>query len=219
MKTPQDASRLWKFFYRLITILKPLFCRLRIEGTEHIPAQGGCIIACNHTHGPDYIILGYAATRQLHYMAKTEIFAWHPLITKILAAAGAFPIRRGQGDVDAIRTAIEVVASGKVLGMFPEGTRSPNGQLGRGKSGAARIAMTTAAPIVPAVVINAPLIFSHFLHWGRRPEVIVRFGAPLWLSGDPDDVIVARRNTEEVMAAMAVLLPAAMRGQYGEIDS
>ena len=116
MNLPQDASRLWKFFYGLVTILKPLFCRLRIEGAEHIPAVGDCIIACNHTRGPDYILLGYASTRQLHYMAKAEIFNWHPLITRLTYAAGAFPIRRGQGDADAFRTAIEVVASGKVLG-------------------------------------------------------------------------------------------------------
>ena len=79
--------------------------------------------------------------------------------------------------------------------------------------------MTTDAPIVPAVVINAPLIFSRFLRWGRRPEVIVRFGSPVLLSGDPDNVNEARHNTEELMSAIAALLPVPMRGQYGEIDS
>lgn len=215
MQLPQDASRLWRFLYGLVTLIKPLFCRLRVEGAHHIPAAGGCVLACNHTRGPDYILLAYASTRQVYFMAKTEIFAWHPMITRILAAAGAFPIRRGQGDVDAIHTAIAVVQGGKVLGMFPEGTRSRSGQLGRGKSGVARIAMSANAPVIPAVVINAPLIFPHLLSLRRRPEVIVRFGPPVWIQGNPDNLTEARQKTEQIMHAIAALLPEARRGRYG----
>jgi 1-acyl-sn-glycerol-3-phosphate acyltransferase len=148
-------------------------------------------------------------------MAKTEIFNWHPLLTRFLAAVGTFPVERGKGDVGAFNAAVELVQTGRVLGMFPEGTRSRTGVLMRGKSGVVRIAMRANAPIVPAVVINSPLIFQQLLKFQRRPQVIVRFGPPLFLTGDPDDPADIRKNTEKVMQAIAALLPPDLRGQYG----
>jgi 1-acyl-sn-glycerol-3-phosphate acyltransferase len=219
VRIPQDASRLWQFIYLLATLIKPLFCRLRIEGAEHVPATGGCIVACNHTLGPDYVVLGYAVPRQVYYMAKIEIFAWHPLLTKLFNAVGTFPVHRGKGDVTAIETAVEVVRSGHVLGMFPEGTRSRTGQLQRGKSGVARIAMMAEAPVVPAVIINSAQMLPNFFKLSRRPEVIARFGPPLTLTGNPDDQAEARQNTERIMYAMAALLPPELRGVYGETEN
>lgn len=219
MKIPQDASRLWQFLYLLVTLIKPFFCRLRVEGAGYVPSAGGCVITCNHTLGPDYVVLGYASPRQVYYMAKIEIFAWHPLLTKLFEAAGTFPVHRGKGDVAAIETAVKVLRAGHVLGMFPEGTRSRTGQLNRGKSGAARIAMMAQAPVVPAVVINSDQILPNLFKLRRRPEVIVRFGPPITLAGDPDDPSDARQNTERIMLAMAALLPPELRGVYGEAQN
>jgi 1-acyl-sn-glycerol-3-phosphate acyltransferase len=219
VKIPQDAVPVWKFIYALATLIRPLFCRLVVEGTEHIPATGGCVVACNHTMGPDYVVLGYASTRQLYYMAKVEIFAWNPLLTRLFNAVGTFPIQRGKGDVTAINTAVEIVRSGKVLGMFPEGTRSRTGQLLRGKSGAARIAMLANAPVVPAVVIGASQILKQWYKLGPRPQVIVRFGPPLHITGNADNPEEARANTEIIMREMAMLLPPELRGYYGETQT
>jgi 1-acyl-sn-glycerol-3-phosphate acyltransferase len=216
---PQDASRLWRSLHRLITVIKPLFCQLTVEGATHLPPTGGCIIACNHTLGPDYIVLGYASPRQIHYMAKREIFGWHPLLTKLFVAAGAFPVDRGKGDRVALQTAVERVRGGAVLGMFPEGTRSRTGHLMRGKTGVARIAMMAQAPVVPAVVINAGAILPQLLRPVRRPEVIVRFGPPLCPTGDPDDPTLTRANTDMIMQALAALLPAERRGEYAASGS
>lgn len=212
MRMPQDATWLWKFLYALATLLRPLFCRLRVEGHEHVPSTSGCIIACNHTMGPDYFILGYASPRQIYYMAKVELFQIHPWFSRCLALVGTFPIDRGRNDTAALGAAEALLHRGQVLGMFPEGTRSRTGELRRGKSGVARLAMATQTPVVPAVVINAEALLKQI---GRRPEVVVRFGPPLFAVGDPTDKTAVQTQTDAVMRAIAQLLPPAQRGIYG----
>ncbi|MEZ4866848.1 MAG: lysophospholipid acyltransferase family protein [Caldilineaceae bacterium] len=210
MSLPHDASRLWKALHRFITFVLPLFCRLQVEGREHIPHSGGCIVACNHSMGPDYLMLGYASTRQIFYMAKSELFQIHPWLSRFLGMAGVFPIKRGQKDLEAIGTAEELVLAGRVLGMFPEGTRSRSGCLQRGKSGVTRIAMAAQTPVVPAVVINSRAVFK----LGQRPQVVVRFGPSLTLQGNPQDKVSLQQNTEAIMYAIADLLPPGQRGPY-----
>ncbi len=216
MTVPYEASALWKFLYILLTPFKGLFCRLKIEGAELIPRDGGCIIACNHTRGPDFVLLAYASPRQIYYMAKTEIFAWHPLLTKLLKSVGTFPVERGKADATAIQTALDITRGGHVLGMFPEGTRSKTGQLSRGKSGVARIAMTAEVPVVPAVVINAPAVLPGLFKFRRRPLVTVRFGEPIKMDGNAEDPADIRANTDRLMYAMANLLPPDLQGFYRE---
>jgi 1-acyl-sn-glycerol-3-phosphate acyltransferase len=198
---------LWQFLYVLITILKLLLCRLRVEGREHVPPTGGCIVASTHTHGPDYVILGYAAPRQLYYMAKAEIFQVHPWLSKFLWGVGTFPVQRGRSDIGAMQAAERIVQSGHALGMFPEGTRSPDARLTKGKTGVARIALATGAPVVPAAVINAPALFKQ-----RRPTITVRFGPPIYL----DPTRSSKENTDTLMYAIAALLPPEQRGYYAQ---
>lgn len=211
---PKESTLAWKFWYFVAIVIRPFFLRLTIEGKEHVPAEGGCIIACNHTMGPDYVILGYASPRQVYYMAKAEIFAYHPWLARIVADVGAFPVHRGQGDSDAIERAIEVVQSGHVLGMFPEGTRSRTGALQPAKTGVARIALGSGAPIVPAVVVNSEPVLRDWLKFQRRPQVTMRFGAPLPTVGEPQNAADVERTTTTMMVAMAALLPAERRGAY-----
>lgn len=219
MAPPRDASSVWKFLHRLITLLKPLFCKLKIEDRQHVPEQAGCVLVCNHTYGPDFIVLGYASPRQVYYMAKMEIFGWHPLLTKLLVTAGVFPVRRGQSDKGAITAAVNLVRTGKVVGMFPEGTRSRNGALQRGRSGAARIAMEAQVPVVPVVVLNSPAILHKLGRRLRAPEVVIRFGQPIYLAGDPNDSQAAHDNTTQIMRALAVLLPPELRGVYATSEA
>lgn len=216
MRFPTEGTRTWKVLYVIAIIIKPFFLRLQIEGEENIPAAGGCVIASNHTLGADYVVLGYASPRQLYYMAKAEIFAFHPLVAKLIAGAGAFPVQRGKGDTQAIDQAVAMVKAGKIVGMFPEGTRSRSGVLRRGKPGAARIALGAAAPLVPAAVVNGDTILRDVLKLQRRPLVTVRFGTPIVVAGDSENGEDVERLTTAIMLAIAELLPPERRGEYAE---
>ena len=213
MKHPHDGSLLWRMLWRFVYILIPLVCRLRVEGSEHVPKQGGCVLASNHTMGPDYILLALAPGRQIYYMAKAEAFQIHPWITKIILQAGVFPIKRGEGDSNALVDAVGLAKTGHMVGMFPEGTRSRTGQLQRGRSGVIRIAMEAQVPVVPVVVINSEQIYTG---WRRlkRPEIIIRFGKPLIFDGDRQQLKVVQEHTHQLMLVMAELLPPALQGIY-----
>jgi 1-acyl-sn-glycerol-3-phosphate acyltransferase len=216
MRFPKEGTWSWKVLYIVAIIIKPFFLRLRIEGEEHLPAAGGCVVACNHTRGPDYVIVCYASPRQIFYMAKAEIFAYHPLLAKLVLSSGAFPVQRGRGDTNAVEQAIAVVRAGHVLGMFPEGTRSRDGALQRAKLGVAKIALGAQAPIVPVVVIGSEPVMHDVLKFKRRPLVTVRFGPPILPDAVPATTEEVLRLTTRMMLAMADLLPPERRGYYAE---
>lgn len=146
--------------YRIIAALSwPLLYgvfRLRARGTENLPPAGGYVLACNHISNLDPWPLGLPLWRRrwLRFMAKSELYWWPA--TYVLDGAGAFKVRRGLGDVEAIETAVELVHAGHVVVMFPEGTRREKGLVkkhrARPRSGAARIALEAGVPLVPAAV-------------------------------------------------------------------
>ena len=218
MRMPVDGSWVWNLLWVVVRVLYPFFCRLQVEGAEHVPLQGGCVLACNHNMGPDYFLLGVSTPRQIFFMGKAEIFRYNPLISKVLLKAGVFPIERGRQDAAALNRAADVVRAGRVLGMYPEGTRSRTGLLQRGKSGAARIAMAAGVPVVPAVVINSAQVFRSPLAFWKRPLVTVRFGEPLLWPGDTADAAAARAFTEWIMRSMAAMLPPELRGVYADVE-
>jgi 1-acyl-sn-glycerol-3-phosphate acyltransferase len=135
-------------------VVKGLY-RLRARGLEHIP-EGGFVLAANHTSNFDPWPLGipFLPKRQLRFMAKAELF--NPILAPILRAGGAFKVRRGEGDVEAMRTAAELARAGEIVVMFPEGTRRKKGlrkkHEARPHTGAARIALTAGVPLVPAAI-------------------------------------------------------------------
>jgi 1-acyl-sn-glycerol-3-phosphate acyltransferase len=136
-------------------ILYGLF-RLRVRGLENVPASGGYVLACNHVSSFDPWPLGMPLWpgRMLRFMAKSELYWWPMRL--VLDNAGAFPVRRGQADVEAIQTAVRLAREGEAIAMFPEGTRRRKGLVkrfeARPRSGAARIALEAGVPLVPAAV-------------------------------------------------------------------
>src|SRR5436305_4367868 len=150
--------------------------RLRVRGHDNLPAEGGFVLACNHVSSFDPWPLGMPLwpKRQLRFMAKSELY-WWPL-TYILDGVGAFPVRRGQRDTQAIETAISLVRAGHPVAMFPEGTRRTKGLVkrfeARPRSGAARIALEAGAPLVPAAVKGTDGLM-------RFRELRVAYGAPV----------------------------------------
>jgi 1-acyl-sn-glycerol-3-phosphate acyltransferase len=156
---PADLAPRPSAFYRFaVLVSRPVVTkvyRLRTSGLEHVPPRGGFVVAANHTSNVDPWPLGIALyPRQLHYMAKSEL--WKPGLRTLLKAAGSFPVRRGEGDVQALETAIALCRGGSVMGMFPEGTRRSKGLRKKHRphphTGAARIALAAGVPLVPAAL-------------------------------------------------------------------
>ena len=166
--------------------------RLRAEGVENVPREGGFVLAANHVSNFDPWPLGVPLFphRYLRFMAKAELF-WWPL-GPLIRSGGAFKVRRGEGDVEAIKQAIELVREGHAVVMFPHGTRQRKGLVKkyrpRSHSGAARIALAAGAPLVPAAIAGT----DRLLRLGR---LRVRYGKPLDLDG-----LDARAATERLMA-------------------
>jgi 1-acyl-sn-glycerol-3-phosphate acyltransferase len=152
--------------------------RLRARGLEHLP-EGGFVLAANHTSNFDPWPLGLPLwpRRQLRFMAKSELF--NPVLAPFLRASGAFKVRRGEGDLEAMRTAMELVREGEVVVMFPEGTRRRKGlrkkHVARAHTGAARIALGAGAPLVPAAISGTDRL-------SRLAPLRVVYGEPLDLS-------------------------------------
>jgi len=189
-------------FYRVvgtlsIPVVKGLY-RLRARGQEHLP-EGGFVLAANHTSNFDPWPLGVPLLpdRQLRFMAKSELF--NPVFTPILNAGGAFKVHRGQGDVEAMRTAIELVKQGEIVVMFPEGTRQTKGlrkkHAARPHTGAARIALAAGAPLVPAAIAGTDRL-------SRLGPLRVAYGEPIDVSDldGTDAKTTAQIATDRLMA-------------------
>jgi 1-acyl-sn-glycerol-3-phosphate acyltransferase len=172
--------------------------RLRVRGLEHLP-EGGFVLAANHTSNFDPWALGVPLLprRQLRFMAKSELF--NPVLTPFLRAGGAFKVRRGEGDVEAMRTAAELIKEGEIVVMFPEGTRRTKGlrkkYVARAHTGAARIALGAGAPLVPAAISGTDRL-------SRLGPLRVAYGEPLDLS-DLDGLDLKRAAEEATDRLMA----------------
>jgi 1-acyl-sn-glycerol-3-phosphate acyltransferase len=158
-------------------VVKGLY-RLRARGLEHIP-EGGFVLAANHTSNFDPWPLGipFLPRRQLRFMAKSELF--NPVLAPILRAGGAFKVRRGEGDVEAMRTAAQLARDGEIVVMFPEGTRRKKGLRkkfeARPHTGAARIALSAEVPLVPAAIGGTDRL-------SRLGPLSVAYGEPIDVS-------------------------------------
>jgi glycerol-3-phosphate dehydrogenase (NAD(P)+) len=142
-------------------ILQPFFhvyFRLGRIGREHIPGTGPVILASNHRSFLDPFVIAVMARRPIYFVAKKELFAFHPVVSWLLGALGAFPIDRGASDQQAMATARAILERGEVVLMFPEGTRVRPGALGIARRGVGRLALETGAPVVPVAVIGTEAV-------------------------------------------------------------
>jgi 1-acyl-sn-glycerol-3-phosphate acyltransferase len=163
---------LYAFAHTLVRALFSLFFRLKVEGVHHIPKSGPVVICANHISVLDPPLVGCVLPRKIHFMAKEELFRI-PVLASIIRALGAYPVKRGAGDSQALKRSIRLLGEGKMLGIFPEGTRVKAGEESKVHSGAAFIALKANAPIVPAAIIGPYRLF--------RPLRVV-FGPPVDLS-------------------------------------
>ncbi len=184
----------WTYnFARLIVSLPTLLIyRVRAFGVGNVPRHGAVILAPNHFSQMDHFFSGLYLPRRICFMAKSQLFG-PPVLTYIYKHGGAFPIRRGHHDEEAITTARAILERGDTLLVYAEGGRSRSGQLGEPKPGIGRIALETGAPVVPVAIHGSARVRK----WKRLrfPSVRVRFGEPLAF---PVETEPARERQTEV---------------------
>ncbi|MFQ5408199.1 MAG: lysophospholipid acyltransferase family protein [Anaerolineales bacterium] len=215
---PADERNGWNFSlhrtrtralltFSLRQILRPIV-RFEGHGVEHVPRDGPLVLVSNHLSNYDVILMEFVLPRANYYMAKIEIFS-NPLLGWVYRRLGAFPVERGAKDAWAMRYALFVLESGKMIGMFPEGTRSKEGRLKPGKTGAARLAIESGAPVVPMAIYGTENILRP---WYRRPTVHIAIGEPLHVAARESPMEL----TDRIMYAIAALLPKPYRGVYAQ---
>ena len=205
------------FYWVVKAILTPVLrvCfRPWVEGGAHVPAAGGAILASNHLSFSDSIFLPLVVPRKVTFLAKMDYFTGKGVKGKLtkgfFAGVGQVPIDRSGGAASeaALRTAQRILDDGHLLGLYPEGTRSPDGRLYRGKTGIARMALQTGVPVLPVAMINTDVVQPTGKIVPNLGRVGIRIGRPLDFSryaGMEDDRFVLRSITDEIMYELMLL--------------
>ncbi|MBS4217293.1 1-acyl-sn-glycerol-3-phosphate acyltransferase [Bacillus sp. FJAT-49711] len=176
-------------------VLKPIY-RIQISGTEHFPKNGGVLICANHIDNLDPPVVGITAPRPIYFMAKAELFK-HPLGKKLMENIQAFPVKRGLSDREALRTGLKYLKEGKVVGLFPEGTRNKTGEVGKGFAGAGFFALRSDAYVVPCAIIGPYKPF-------KKLKVI--YGRPIDFTEMRENKVSAEIATDVIMSEIRKLI-------------
>jgi len=188
-------------------LLRVVF-RPHTEGAEHVPDEGPAILAANHLSYADWLFMPLTLTRRVTFVAKAEYFTtpgikgWFQ--RQFFSGSGQVPIDRSGANAaeGALSAAKRILGEGSLFGIFPEGTRSHDGKLYRGKTGVARLALETGAPVIPVAVVGTDVVAPPGKKFGSVTRPVVRFGAPLDFSryeGLENDRYVLRSITDEIM--------------------
>jgi len=194
MTTPADLAgyeRAWRILRGTVGLLVWILLRPRVTGREHVPVRGPLLLVTNHESWWDIPALGWAQPRAIRYMAKRELYTYRPL-GWLMRWGGAFPVRRGEPDRDALRIVHETVVSGGTVGIFIQGHRQA--ELEGAKAGAGRCAVVEAVPVVPAAIRGTRT-------WRPGRRVRIAFGEPrVYERGERRPGIAYRETADELMA-------------------
>ena len=179
------------FFYNIlryiVLVVYHLFYDLKFVGKENIPKNGSNIFASNHRSYADPVLISLGVRIPFSFMAKEELFKKNIFFTALIKALGAFPVTRGKGDTSVIDVSLECLNKGRNLVIFPEGTRSKDGRVGRGKTGVALVAAVAQVPVIPVgIVFEGKLKF--------RKKVVVKFGKAI----SPTEMNISSTDPKEL---------------------
>ncbi|MDO9495476.1 MAG: lysophospholipid acyltransferase family protein [Nocardioides sp.] len=188
-------------------LLRVVF-RPQVEGAQHIPEEGAAILASNHLSYADWLFMPLTLARRVTFVAKAEYFTtpgikgWFQKL--FFSGAGQVPIDRTSGSAaeGALSSAKRILGEGDLFGIYPEGTRSHDGRLYRGKTGVARLALETGVPVIPVAVVGTDVVAPPGKTFGSITRPVVRFGKPLDFSryaGLENDRFILRAITDEIM--------------------
>ena len=188
-----------------VAVMRVLF-RLEAHGTEHVPMAGPVLLASNHVSVLDPPLVGGAAPRELHFMAKEELFRI-PLLGRLITALNSHPVKRDGSDGRALKAALRLLEGGHALLVFPEGTRGVEGRFGEGKAGAGMLAVMSGAPVVPVLVSGSGRALPAGCAVPKPVKVHVTFGPALHFKAkaDRDRKERYREASAEIMRAIAEL--------------
>jgi len=198
---------LYRLAWVVLRIILPIFGRWRVTGRENIPTAGGVIIAPNHVSYSDPPVVGAALRRQVRFMAKEELFRI-PILGLLIRVVGAFPVKQKTADRTALKNALRLLERGHVVCIFPEGKRSPDGNLQQPELGIGMIALKSRAPVVPIALIGTNKLLPAHSVLLKFSRVRVRIGKPIPMDDLYDrtgDRAALEQVGQRVIAAIAEL--------------
>ena len=204
----------WLLKFVLLGPLLKMWCRPTIEGEENIPASGGALLASNHVAVADSFFLPLLVHRRIYFMAKQEYFTQPGFVgwckKQFFTAVGQVPVDRGSGSAAraALDTGNRLLAEGRLFGIYPEGTRSPDARLYKGKTGVARMALESEVPVIPVAMIGTDKVNPIGSRIWRPRKVRIKIGEPIDFSryyGMANDRFIQRSMTDEIMYALMEL--------------
>ena len=221
----QDGQVLYGVLHRIVPPLLRAIWRPRIIGLEHVPRTGPLILASNHRSFIDSVVIPAVTPRPVNFLAKSDYFEGRGLKGRLVkewfVIFGALPVDRedSRAAIASLDTALAVLADGGAFGIYPEGTRSRDGRLYRGRTGVAQLALTSGAPIVPIGLVGTERLQPVGSNRPRLVRVTVTFGEPIDVRGRYDGVPPGRARreiTDQVMAEIAKLSGQEAAGVYND---
>jgi 1-acyl-sn-glycerol-3-phosphate acyltransferase len=196
MQVKEKSSILFLTGRQIFRVIFSLFYRWHIEGVGNIPQSGGAILAPNHIGFFDSTLTGSAVKRPVHFMAKKELFDI-PVFGWIIKRTNAFPVKRGMQDITAVKNAFSLLKNGRLLLIFPEGTRSEDGRIGKARAGAGMIACNAQVPLIPAKIENTNMML-------KFKQIKIKFGEPVYPPKNfvKNDYISLSKRVLDIISAM-----------------
>ncbi|MFD0807579.1 lysophospholipid acyltransferase family protein [Nocardioides caeni] len=216
---------LYEALHAVVPPLARAVWRPTVEGVDRVPMTGPVLFASNHLSFADSVVIPIVAPRKVVFLAKAEYFTGAGIKGRISKAwfegLGMVPVDRNdtRAALNSLDVALEVLGRGEAFGIYPEGTRSRDGRLYRGRTGVAQLALTAGVPVVPVGLIGTDQLQPVDSRWPRRAKVTVRFGDPLDFTGRFEGVAPGRARrevTDEIMAAIHGLTGQELAGAYNE---